>query len=44
LSPADKTSPSASGVELTELAPLPETNETASGVWARKVVFENPMP
>jgi hypothetical protein len=44
LSPAGKTSPSASGVELTELAPLPETNETASGVWARKVVFENPMP
>jgi hypothetical protein len=44
LSPAEKTSPSASDVDLTELAPLPDANETASGVWARKVVFENPMP
>jgi len=44
LSPADKTSPSSLGAELAELAPLSDTNETASGVWARKVTFENPMP
>ena len=44
LSPGEKTSPSANGPELAELAPLSDTNETASGVWARKVIFENPMP
>jgi serine/threonine protein kinase len=42
--PADGTSPSSIGTELADLALLSETNETTSGVWARKVMFENPAP
>jgi hypothetical protein len=41
---ADGTSPSSIGTELADLALLSETNETTSGVWARKVIFENPAP
>ncbi len=44
LSPADQTAPSAMGAELEKLAPLPDTNEATSGVWARRVTFENPLP
>jgi eukaryotic-like serine/threonine-protein kinase len=39
---AAEPSPSAGTMSLAGLAPLPETRETAKGVWAREISFANP--